>query len=145
MGEVGFFLPRAESLERSRREKSAFGLLEGAAEPLKFGSGELPRPVPRWWATNAPVPKETTVTLQPELDFSADPSVGPALLTVKQAGRVLAISRSSVYQLITGGRLETVHIGRSVRIPADAITSYVRTLRKPKHLRRSARPTSGAR
>ena len=75
VADVGVALqPRLAGLVAGR--VADVGLLEGAAEPLKFGSGELPRPVPRWWATNAPVPKETTVTVQPELDFSADPRRG---------------------------------------------------------------------
>jgi excisionase family DNA binding protein len=70
------------------------------------------------------------MTTQPELDlWSTDGTVGRALVTVKDAGRILAISRSSVYELIATHELETVHIGRSVRIPLDAIASYIETLR----------------
>jgi len=71
------------------------------------------------------------MTTQTELDLwtpQLDPA--PALVTIKEAGRLLAISRSTLYELIVAGRLETVHIGRSVRVPLDAITTYVRTLRQ---------------
>ena len=70
------------------------------------------------------------MTVQDQLDlWGAENAAVPRLLTVKEAGRILAISRSSVYELIGSGQLETLHIGRSVRIPADAIASYVRALR----------------
>jgi excisionase family DNA binding protein len=53
----------------------------------------------------------------------------PALLTVKQAARVLNLGRSTVYQLIADGRLDVVHIGRSTRVPIDAITKFISELR----------------
>jgi excisionase family DNA binding protein len=49
----------------------------------------------------------------------------------EDAGCILAIRRSSVYELIATHQLETAHIGRSVRIPLDAITGYVASLRQP--------------
>ncbi len=54
---------------------------------------------------------------------------GPALLTVKQAARVLNLGRSTVYELIADGRLEVVHIGRSTRVPTDAIVKPIQGLR----------------
>jgi excisionase family DNA binding protein len=53
----------------------------------------------------------------------------PALLTVKQAAAVLNLGRSTVYQLIADGRLDVVHIGRSARVPVDAITKFISNLR----------------
>jgi excisionase family DNA binding protein len=38
---------------------------------------------------------------------------------------VLAVGRTTVYELIRAGDLEAVHIGRSVRIPVDALRSFV--------------------
>jgi excisionase family DNA binding protein len=35
-----------------------------------------------------------------------------------------------VYELINAGELEVVHIGRSVRIPTDAIERFVERLRR---------------
>ncbi|HZQ58113.1 MAG TPA: helix-turn-helix domain-containing protein [Acidimicrobiales bacterium] len=61
------------------------------------------------------------------------------LVTVTEAGRMLSVSRSTVYELIGAGRLEVVHIGRSVRVPLDAIASYIKTLRRP-----VLRPVDGA-
>lgn len=47
------------------------------------------------------------------------------LLTVVQASRRLEISRSLLYELIAIGEIESIHVGRLRRIPADALTDYV--------------------
>lgn len=49
----------------------------------------------------------------------------PLLLTVVAAGRLLAVGRTTVYELIKNGELPTVHIGRSCRVPAEAVADYV--------------------
>ena len=42
---------------------------------------------------------------------------------------MLGIGRSTVYELIAGGRLEIVHIGRSARVPLAALIEFVDGLR----------------
>jgi len=52
------------------------------------------------------------------------PPVAPAahvLLTIEEAARRLAIGRSSMYGLISGGQVRCVRIGRSARIPSADI------------------------
>ena len=51
--------------------------------------------------------------------------VVPLLLTIPQAACVLAVGRTTVYELIAAGALETVHIGRSVRVPVEALRAFV--------------------
>jgi excisionase family DNA binding protein len=51
------------------------------------------------------------------------------LLTVREAADRLGIGRSTAYELIASGRLETVHIGRACRVPVDAIDRFVEGLR----------------
>lgn len=51
------------------------------------------------------------------------------LLTVREAADRLGIGRSTAYELIAAGRLETVHIGRACRVPVDALDRFVDTLR----------------
>ena len=51
------------------------------------------------------------------------------LLTIREAARALEIGRSTAYELIAAGELEVVHIGRSSRVPIDALSDYVRRLR----------------
>lgn len=52
------------------------------------------------------------------------------LLTVDQAAKALSVSRATVWRLVAAGRLEAVHIGRSVRIPAEALDDFVARLRR---------------
>jgi excisionase family DNA binding protein len=51
--------------------------------------------------------------------------IAPVLLTVSEAGRALAVGRTTVYQLIRNRELEVIRIGRSTRIPVDAIAAFV--------------------
>jgi len=70
---------------------------------------------------------------QPQLPLGAEPVVtaDPRLLTVRQAAQVLGLGRSTVYELIAAGELETVSIGRSRRVPLDALRAFVAALRRP--------------
>jgi len=54
----------------------------------------------------------------------------PILLTVRQAADLLAIGRTTAYELIAAGHLEVVHIGRSVRVPVEAVEVLVARLRR---------------
>ena len=50
------------------------------------------------------------------------------LFTAEDAAEVLAVGRTTVYELMRTQRLETVRIGRCRRIPAAALRSYVESL-----------------
>ncbi len=52
------------------------------------------------------------------------------LLTTSEAARALSISRSKLYELIGQGRLPTVRIDTSRRVPADAIVGFVQQLQR---------------
>ena len=52
-------------------------------------------------------------------------AIDPVLLTITEAATALAIGRTTVYELIGSGELDVVHIGRSSRVPADAIREFV--------------------
>ncbi len=45
------------------------------------------------------------------------------------AAAALGIGRSKLFELIAAGHIETVQIGRSRRIPAQALEQYVARLR----------------
>lgn len=47
------------------------------------------------------------------------------LLTVPEVGRVLAISRSKVYELLESGCIPSVYIGRSRRIRVSDVEDFV--------------------
>ncbi len=51
------------------------------------------------------------------------------LLTVVEAARLLGVGRSTAYELLASGELESVHIGRSRRVPVVAVENYVESLR----------------
>ncbi len=59
------------------------------------------------------------------------------LLTPEQAADQLNVCRTKLYSLLTSGDLASVKIGRSRRIPVDALHAYVESLR-------SQPPVSGA-
>jgi excisionase family DNA binding protein len=50
----------------------------------------------------------------------------PRLLTPDEAAAVLGVRRKTIYQLSHERRIETVKIGRTLRIPADAIERMIR-------------------
>ncbi len=49
----------------------------------------------------------------------------PLLVNVMQAADMLAVSRSSIYQLIWNEQLVPIRIGRSVRFSIDDIEAFV--------------------
>nr|WP_241755943.1 helix-turn-helix domain-containing protein [Actinomadura sp. RB99] len=50
------------------------------------------------------------------------------MLTVPEAAKALAISRSKLYELLASGAIRSIRIDGSRRIPLDALTSYINTL-----------------
>lgn len=53
----------------------------------------------------------------------------PLLYTIPEAASALRISRTKIYELLDAGEIESVHTGRSRKIPADALRSYIDRLR----------------
>ncbi|WP_239340636.1 helix-turn-helix domain-containing protein [Frankia sp. CiP3] len=51
------------------------------------------------------------------------------LLTATEAADLLGVSRTTVYELLNAGQLESVRIGRARRIPRAALVAYVDRLR----------------
>jgi len=47
------------------------------------------------------------------------------LVKIADAAEILAVGRSTAYELIGPGHLETVHIGRSVRVTTASIEAFV--------------------
>ena len=70
------------------------------------------------------------------------------LLTVVEAAAMLGVGRTKVYELIAGGELQVVHIGRAARVPlatvhgfVDALVSPPRpTMRSARHQRSASQP-----
>ena len=49
----------------------------------------------------------------------------PMLLTIPEAAEQLRIGRTLIYELISAGELEVVHIGRASRVPLEALRDFV--------------------
>lgn len=47
------------------------------------------------------------------------------VLTVKETRALLRISKATLYKLLGAGELPSFHIGRSRRIPAQAVDRYI--------------------
>lgn len=58
--------------------------------------------------------------------------VVPAPITVRvpEAARMLGISRSRIYELITSGDIETVKLGRATLVPVAGLHALVERLRR---------------
>ena len=53
----------------------------------------------------------------------------PLVLTVEEAADRLGVGRTLMYALVKSGDIESVTIGRLRRIPADALVTFVASLR----------------
>ncbi|MHB8341973.1 MAG: helix-turn-helix domain-containing protein [Mycobacteriales bacterium] len=47
------------------------------------------------------------------------------LLTVAEVATALRVSRMTVYRLVRAGDLSAVHVGRSYRVPEQAVHQYL--------------------
>ena len=51
------------------------------------------------------------------------------LVSPAEAAQLLGIGRTKVYELMAGGHLRPIHIGRSCRLPVEEVRDYVQRLR----------------
>ena len=49
----------------------------------------------------------------------------PLLLTVGEMASVLRIGRNPAYQLVKDGAIQSIRVGRSIRIPRNALVQFV--------------------
>jgi excisionase family DNA binding protein len=66
----------------------------------------------------SPPPPEPAATTPPGL-----------LMTIADAATALGLGRSTVYEFIGRRQLEVVHVGRSARVPTEALRALVERLR----------------
>jgi excisionase family DNA binding protein len=55
----------------------------------------------------------------------AGPPEQRLLLTVSEAAQRLGIGRSLLYELLTEGKIESIHVGRLRRIRPEALAAYI--------------------
>ncbi len=48
-------------------------------------------------------------------------------LTVAEVAAIMRVSKMTVYRLVHGGVLPAVRVGRSFRVPEDAVHKYLRS------------------
>ncbi len=58
----------------------------------------------------------------------APPAITPALLSFEEAATYLGVGRTTIYQLVDARALQSVRIGRSVRIRRDELDRHVDAL-----------------
>ena len=46
-------------------------------------------------------------------------------LTVSEVAEIMRVSKMTVYRLVHAGELPAVRVGKSFRVPQDALTSYL--------------------
>lgn len=61
----------------------------------------------------------------------------PILYTVEEVADILHIGRSTVFTLIKQGKLESIRLGRSRRVPIDAMQEYVNDLLSESRINRN--------
>jgi excisionase family DNA binding protein len=85
-----------------------------------------------WKTRLSPNQQQSDFTKPDHVNLSEYPGTNSSdilLLTPEEAGKRLSIGRSSVYELIGNGSLESVTIGRSRRISSVALKEFVERLR----------------
>jgi excisionase family DNA binding protein len=55
----------------------------------------------------------------------------PEVLTVREAAAILRVGRNQLYQAVTRGELGAVRIGRSIRIPKQALLDLLASAGPP--------------
>ena len=48
-------------------------------------------------------------------------------LTVAEVAAIMRVSKMTVYRMVNGGDLPAIRVGRSFRVPEDAVHTYVST------------------
>ncbi len=72
--------------------------------------------------------KKTRQTINVATTNPAVTEMRPRLLTITQAAALLGVGRTTTYELISGGELEVVHIGRSAHVSVESIDDLVSRL-----------------
>ena len=57
---------------------------------------------------------------------TGDALSGGRFLTVAEVAGAMRVSKMTVYRLVHGGELPAVRVGRSFRVPEDAVNEYLR-------------------
>ena len=81
--------------------------------------------------------QETTYTKK-EIDIIG----GKKLLTVRESAYLLGVHRVTVHRMISRGKIQTIKIGRSTRIPVKEIDQFIKSNAKYRGIRQLPDPPS---
>ncbi len=54
------------------------------------------------------------------------PTAGGPFLTIAEVAGRMRVSKMTVYRLVHSGQLDAVRVGRSFRVPEEAVDEYIR-------------------
>ena len=63
---------------------------------------------------------------QDDVRPTQDAPLGGAFLTVAEVAALMRVSKMTVYRLVHAGDLPAVRVGRSFRVPEEAVRRYIR-------------------
>jgi excisionase family DNA binding protein len=69
---------------------------------------------------------EAVQAAEPGQPESEKGPLGGAFLTVAEVASLMRVSKMTVYRLVHGGDLPAVRVGRSFRVPEEAVRRYLR-------------------
>ena len=60
------------------------------------------------------------------VEATASPLSDVRFLTVTEVATIMRVSKMTVYRLVHSGELEAIRVGRSFRVPEQAVNQYLR-------------------
>jgi excisionase family DNA binding protein len=96
-----------------------------ASRPAPAAATDTDTEVHRWQHSHGrsdrPQAQTQPTSPSPAQDPAATPDRLPEVLTVREAAAVLRIGRNQLYEAVARGQLRALRIGRSIRIPKQAL------------------------
>ena len=71
------------------------------------------------------------------MDFSRNFGLSPLLLTINQVAQLLGIGRTSTYELVMSGQIQSVKLGRRRLVPRSSVEGYVKGISGPQNVAES--------
>jgi len=81
--------------------------------------------------THAQPPTSSTAPLDLTSSSTSALATLPEVLTARETAAILRIGRNQLYQAVTRGQLDAVRIGRSIRIPKQALLDLLTAANPP--------------
>lgn len=75
---------------------------------------------------NGPSGRDSTSAKHARSEAAPDQPPRAQFLTVAEVASLMRVSKMTVYRLVHSGELPAVRVGRSFRVPEDAVNEYLR-------------------